>query len=282
MKLRVFDSASAFYETTGDLLLAREAENSLMLGVVLRLVDGYRYGDEPAFLSCVEDESGIAAMATRTPPYNLLVWTADERLDGLTPVADHLHRAGAELPGVHGCADAAERFAALWTDRTGAVASVGMEQRLYRLTAVERPLAVPGEASWARPEDVEVLSRWARSFVDEAIPGDPAADVRALVVRATEARRLLVWDDGGPVSMAAATRPTPNASSISLVYTPPERRRRGYASGCVAELSQRLLDSGKAFCTLFTDLANPTSNAIYQRIGYRPVADFREIRFSSG
>jgi predicted GNAT family acetyltransferase len=82
------------------------------------------------------------------------------------------------------------------------------------------------------------------------------------------------------VSMAAASRPTPNGCSISLVYTPPERRRLGYASGCVAELSQRLLDSGKSFCTLFADLDNPTSNAIYQRMGFQPLADFREIRFA--
>jgi predicted GNAT family acetyltransferase len=124
-----------------------------------------------------------------------------------------------------------------------------------------------------------VLNEWARAFVAEAIPGDPNVDVRSMVERMIEAQQLLVWENGGLVSMAAATRPTPNGCSISFVYTPTAQRSRGYASACVAELSQRLLDSGKSFCALFTDLANPTSNGIYQRIGYQPGGDFREIRF---
>jgi predicted GNAT family acetyltransferase len=79
--------------------------------------------------------------------------------------------------------------------------------------------------------------------------------------------------------MAAVSRPTPNGISVSLVYTPPEKRGNGYASACVAALSQRQLDAGKRFCTLFTDLSNSTSNALYQRVGYRPLAEFVEIRF---
>ena len=94
-----------------------------------------------------------------------------------------------------------------------------------------------------------------------------------------EAGLLGVWDDDGAVSMASSNRPTPNGTSINLVYTPPERRGRGYASACVAALSGRQLDAGKRFCTLFTDRANPTSNAIYRRIGFRPIADFAEVRF---
>jgi predicted GNAT family acetyltransferase len=112
------------------------------------------------------------------------------------------------------------------------------------------------------------------------VPNGPKPDVRATVERAIEDQALLVWDDGGVVSMCARSRPTPHGASISLVYTPPTLRGRGYASACVAEQSARILDSGRTFCTLFTDLANPTSNAIYQRIGYQPLADFRDICFS--
>ena len=80
--------------------------------------------------------------------------------------------------------------------------------------------------------------------------------------------------------MASSNRPTPNGIAVNLVYTPPEKRGRGYATACVAGVSQRQLDGGKTFCTLFTDLANPTSNAVYQRVGYQPLADFAEITFS--
>jgi predicted GNAT family acetyltransferase len=79
--------------------------------------------------------------------------------------------------------------------------------------------------------------------------------------------------------MVGVAGPTPNGIRINAVYTPPEFRRRGYASACVAEVSQRMLDSGRKFCFLFTDLANPTSNKIYKAIGYRHVADGQHITF---
>jgi uncharacterized protein len=91
--------------------------------------------------------------------------------------------------------------------------------------------------------------------------------------------RLYFWQDGAPRSMLASTRETPNGASINAVYTPPEFRGCGYATIAVAALSRRLLDDGHTFCSLYTDLANPTSNALYQRIGYRPVADALEIAF---
>jgi len=90
---------------------------------------------------------------------------------------------------------------------------------------------------------------------------------------------IFLWDDGRPVSVAARNRPTPHGISVGYVYTPPELRGRGYATSCVAALSQHLLDSGYEFCTLFTDLANPTSNDIYQQIGYRPICDYDEYVF---
>jgi hypothetical protein len=92
-------------------------------------------------------------------------------------------------------------------------------------------------------------------------------------------RQLYLWDDVGPVSMCAASRPTAHGIAVSLVYTPPELRRRGYARSAVAALSQDLLDEGWQLCTLFADLANPTSNHIYQEIGYTPVCDYDEYTF---
>ncbi len=89
-----------------------------------------------------------------------------------------------------------------------------------------------------------------------------------------EAGELWVWEvDGVPVSMAAHRAPVAGVSRVSLVYTPPEHRRHGYAAASVAALSQRLLDGDADACMIYTDLTNPTSNAVYQRIGYQPVAD---------
>ena len=89
----------------------------------------------------------------------------------------------------------------------------------------------------------------------------------------------LVWDDDGPVSLAAYGNPTPSGTRVGPVYTPPEHRGRGYATSLVAELTAERLAAGLAFCFLFTDLANPTSNAIYARIGYEPVADWDQWSF---
>ena len=91
--------------------------------------------------------------------------------------------------------------------------------------------------------------------------------------------RLFFWKDPEPVSMAGSAGPTPSGIRISAVYTPPGLRGRGYASAAVAALSQKMLDGGRRFCFLFTDLANPTSNSIYQKIGYQPVCDFEERDF---
>ena len=74
----------------------------------------------------------------------------------------------------------------------------------------------------------------------------------------------------------------PHSARIVDVYTPPAYRRRGYATANVAAVSQRALEAGHAYCCLFTDLANPISNSIYQKIGYRPICDFAEYRFDSG
>ncbi len=101
-----------------------------------------------------------------------------------------------------------------------------------------------------------------------------------LISLQTQTENLFVWEDGVIVSMAAKTRETDHGAVISMVYTPIEKRGRGYASNLVAALSERLFKQGYAFCALFTDLANPTSNAIYRKIGYYPVADMDQYLFS--
>lgn len=281
MKLRTFDNAGDFLATSLPTLLEREAENSLILGVVMRVQSDRAYGEDPPYLASVEDGNCIVAAAAMTPPYNLLICSNPLHKGALGLIAEGLNENRRVLPGVHGTTAAAEAFAKAWCAFTHAHGEVAMRQRSYRLTGVIPPKGVPGRLRPAESKDVRLLTGWAAAFAAEAIPTGPAPDVRALVDRLIEAGSLVVWDYGGPTSIAASSRPTPNGIAINLVYTPPQLRGRGYASACVAGLSQRLLDSGRAFCILFTDLTNPTSNTIYQRIGYRPIADFVEIRFHS-
>jgi predicted GNAT family acetyltransferase len=79
--------------------------------------------------------------------------------------------------------------------------------------------------------------------------------------------------------MAATTRDSGTGCAINTVYTPPRFRRSGYATAVVAALSGRLLEAGRRFCCLYTDTANPTSNSVYAKIGYRPIRDDVQIAF---
>ena len=134
----------------------------------------------------------------------------------------------------------------------------------------------------AGKDDLDLLTTWGEEFVaDAGLP--PGHDQRAIAQRHVAAQAAHFWDvDGRPVSMAIATGATPTGMRIGGVYTPRGLRGQGHASACVAALTQRLLDAGRRRCFLYTDVANPTSNAIYRRLGYVPVADYEEWRFGVG
>lgn len=148
---------------------------------------------------------------------------------------------------------------------------------IHRLTKVRFPDGAPaGTLRRALDEDRPLIRRWAQGFVEDAATTE-APD--SFADRVVAAGQMFVWDDGDPRCMVAAARSTPNGTCINAVYTPPRFRRRGYATVAVATLSRQLLDAGSAFCCLYTDLANPTSNSIYRRIGYEPIREGVDISF---
>jgi hypothetical protein len=124
-----------------------------------------------------------------------------------------------------------------------------------------------GHFRLATTEDVDVLSEWR------------GEGLRPSLLKLLQAGKIGLWDHDGPVSCAAEARKTANGGAINLVFTPPSLRRHGYATACVANFCQHLLNSGWQFCYLHADLANPTSNSIYQKIGFAPVVDFAEYTF---
>ncbi len=156
-----------------------------------------------------------------------------------------------------------------------------LAERIYQLERVTPPARVPGVLRRATTADRDLAVAWMAAFYGEALgEGDIRAAERSVAVRlAGGDSGLYFWADGRPVSMIGYGGPTPNGIRIAPVYTPPELRGRGYASACVAATSQRLLDEGRRYCFLYTDLSNPTSNHIYQAIGYRPVCDVDAYAF---
>ncbi|MGH6654995.1 MAG: GNAT family N-acetyltransferase, partial [Actinocrinis sp.] len=64
-------------------------------------------------------------------------------------------------------------------------------------------------------------------------------------------------------------------------YTPKELRGRGYAAAATASVTRTAIERGARVVSLFTDLDNTTSNALYQRLGYRAIEDRTVIHFTA-
>jgi hypothetical protein len=158
-----------------------------------------------------------------------------------------------------------------------------MDERIYALERVVPPRHVGGAMRDARPGDRDLIWNWLDAFAREAMPArEPSLMQRSLAEWERGDRRFWLWEDrGAPVSLVGGGSPTPRGVRIGPVYTPPTFRGHGYASSLTATVSQQLLDEGRQFCFLYTDLANPTSNRIYQAIGYRPVADALMVAFGA-
>lgn len=285
MKLVRYTDTEAFYQHVQPFLLACEAENNLVLGIAQRLYQNPDYyGDNQPYLGLVEHEENVVGVILRTPPHPV-VFSHVTHPDAIPLAVEDLHNFYGSLPGVQAEKVEAKRFAELWFDRTRQAYVPDMQLRIYRLEQVEPPSRVRGSLREATAEDRDLLVAWTKGFYHDAFSGYPtdvaSFDAGAIVDRylQPESSGLYVWEDGVPVSMAGHTGPTPNGMRINMVYTPPAYRKRGYASACVAALSQLMLDSGYRFCFLFTDLANPTSNSIYQKIGYEPVCDVDKYAF---
>jgi predicted GNAT family acetyltransferase len=276
MDVRRLEDPAAFLEAASPLLLADEARHNLILGIAGTLRDHPAHYPEYG-LWLAEDGGETVGAALRTPPHNLVVARPRENsvLDALAEAIDD------DPPGLVAAQPEAEVFAAAWAAKTGATSRTNRAQGVFSLDRVERPAPVPGRMRDAVSGDRPLLLDWFRAFMEEAIGESPgAASTEHVVDHRLEADSagVVLWEDGPTVSLAAFGNPTPNGNRIGPVYTPPEHRRRGYASALVAELSERLLEK-KRFCFLFTDLANPTANRIYEQIGYRRVCEAAEIVF---
>lgn len=268
---------ATFKTIAGAFLLAHEAENNVPIGIIDALIAGRDYG--PTYFGVVRDRERVVGVAMRAGFY--LIVTTGSRVDALPLLIEDASRATPDAPGIVGAKDLAARAVELWTERTGQRATLQMAERIYRLSRVRAPRGAPGGMRAATLADLDLLASWFQAFVMESQPWvDPAIELaRANAERWMRLGALRVWDDGGVVSMAGASGPTPRGIRVSAVYTAPAKRGHGYASNLVAALSQEQLDRGREFCFLFTDLANPTSNKIYMDIGYEPVIDVDQWAF---
>jgi GNAT superfamily N-acetyltransferase len=252
--------------------------------MVLTVLDGVCRGAyRPTAMLTAHDGGRAAAALLRTAPYPALVSGVPARCAG--PVADALAELDPDASGAQGPLPEAEAFAAAFTARTGATAEVAMRMRLFALDGPVSPPDVPGRPrAVAAPDDpaVDVLADWREAFEVELGHRRDGPPPRAVVLDAIgSGGGELLWEvDGVPVAQAAARAVTAGMSRIGPVYTPPEHRCRGYAAAVTAAAAQWALDRGARHVLLYTDLADPTTNRLYPRLGFRPHHDACELRFT--
>ena len=272
-QIKFFSDAGQFLERVQPFLLRREAEHCLILGLLDGLRAGEQWGTEPPLMAMVENHDEVAAVALMTPPHNLIIsWTADD--SALDLIAGELHAKAVAVPGVNSSAEVARKFALKWSELSGCSYRVQMAHRIYELRQVTNETRAAGRLREPNQSDDALLREWRAAFSIDAEGMDPRQAREAAALPLPHSRRLLLWEvEHTVVSMAGFAGPTPNGIRVAWVYTPPENRGKGFAGACVAALSQKLIDDGRKFCFLYTDLANPISNHVYQKIGYEPVTD---------
>lgn len=277
MTVRYTSDAGSYLDRVGGFLRGRPVEHSVLLSVAARHVgEGGAIAEANLWL-WVEDDGEVVAAAQHTPPHGAYLSTGPA--EAMRAIARTLWGLRPGLPGVAGLGSAPREFATEWSLLGGAAARPAMRVGLYAAAAVSIPAGVAGRFRLATRVESPLLRDWVGRFTAEigAIPSE-----QDQVGRLVDGGLLAVWEvDGAAVSMAAVTVAEGGVSRVQYVYTPPGNRKRGYASACVAALTAQELATPGRTCMLFTDLANPTSNAIYQEIGYRRVGEAVDLRFAT-
>ena len=234
---------------------------------------------DDSFLMTVWDDGTAVGAALQTPPYPLACNGIPPA--AIDPVVADLAGLRPDLDGVHGVRDAAVAFADSWHDVTGLSGRVNSEERLYRLGVLSAPGGVAGSARLATADDRGLLVEWVGLFFEEAFSPVHNDEGEEFVDTANRVgHRFVLWEvDGARASMAMLRVPAADVSRIGPVFTPRAERGRGYGSAVTAAAADLAHRSGTPEVVLFADLANPTSNAIYQRIGFEAVADSVRIDF---
>lgn len=286
--LEFFDDPRTFLDAAADLLAANPVEATVVATVSERMRRESAAGlpappGLPVWWMLERDERGqVTGAGMRTAPFApypvYLMRLSEESARDLARV---LHGRGEVVDGVNGALPAAEVLAAETARLRGLRHRVDVHTRLFVLGDLVAPALPPGRPRLARPDEVDLVTAWYAAFARDAAAQAGRAEPHAMeendreaMLRRIEDDTVWVWEDadGTVVHLTGASRPMFGVSRIGPVYTPPDRRGRGFAGATVAVVSRRLLDEGVRVC-LFTDQANPVSNALYERLGYRPVVD---------
>ncbi|WP_173918483.1 GNAT family N-acetyltransferase [Halobacillus sp. Marseille-Q1614] len=284
MNIAQFKDIHQFKINTHPLLLEKESENNLPLGILGELSNNpSRYHHQETLLT-VEENSQPHYLTMRTPPHLwILPSVSGVSREAIKVLADYLYKNGQDVPGVLGAAHIVNWFVEEWTKRTGRRAELHMKQAIYELEQVNKEKKGDGKLAVAKSSDLNWISEWFEQFYKEAQELSQVPYAKQTAKRLLDAQKVYVYQvNGKNVSMVCHSRSTINGATINGVFTPDQYKRKGYATSAVTQLSEKLLKEDKKFCSLYTDLSNPTSNSIYTKIGYKQVGESLVYHFLEG
>jgi len=292
VQLEFLDGPDAFLTAARDLLAAEPVEATVMVTVSDRLrrelADGLPLPTGfPVWWVVERDGRGqVVGAGMRTAPFEPHpVYLMRLRVEAAEQLARTLHQRGEPVRDVNGSLPAVEAFAAETARIAGGSYRVAEHTRLWVLGELHEPAPPPGRLRPAEERDVDQVVAWYDAFGRDAAeqagrssPHPAPEEDRDSMLRRIADGTVWVWEDaaGVVVHVTGASRPMFGVSRVGPVYTPREQRGRGYAGATVAAVSRTLLDEGARVC-LFTDQANPVSNALYERLGFRPVVDMANL-----
>ncbi len=284
IEIRFHNHASELISLSDAYLEQNESENNLPLGLAYRLSeDPHYYGPKSPLLLSILEQGRVIGVAVMTPPKGIVLSRIDTRIqDAILHLVRYLHEINMQIPGVVGPVVEAQTFSDYWVDSTlGISASATRRMRVFEARSVANLPLSPGKLRAACIDDHPLMARWIAALSEEI--GEPTSfdSAKSRAEKLIKDQQLYIWDHGESVSIAGVSRPTRNGATIGVVYTPPEHRNRGYATSCVLVLTKELLTDRYSFCSLYTDLSNPTSNSIYCKIGYVPIGDALAFNFFS-
>ena len=261
-----YQTAAAFANDVLPVLKAHEIQNNLL----------YRnIGDGNVMLTVKADDGRVLLVATRTPPHRMVMYERGNVHDeqAVAFFAKSLYENGLDADHFMTNAELAQSFIRHYGAASGKRFVPDQRLALSVTDHASKPQTlVRGALRLATEADMHFLPYWCADFTVACNIG--AYDLQSGLENAERLiaeRQLFLWEDGAPVSMAATHRQVTGCRFIGYVYTPPQLRGKGYASACVSNLTESLLTDEFPRCALYIDCANPISNAIYEKIGYRRI-----------
>jgi predicted GNAT family acetyltransferase len=269
-QIDVHPTATDFLRAAEPWLERAEAEHNLLIGVARLMASSPELA--PADWLTLASGGEIIGAVMRTPPHNPALTGLPA--DAVAAVVEFYRERAPDMAGVFAPCETAGRFVELWRSATGRNASVHMRQRVSCCRRPVPPPRAPGKSRELTEEDVPRLAEFIAGFHADTGGDPPPDDLHAAARRFVKRGQARGWDDEGAlVASVNCGRETRHGATISFVYTPPERRGRGYAQSLVFDVTSRHLAAGKAFCCLFSDRDKPVPNHVYRKLGYEPLRE---------